>query len=72
MPDVSLQGSIARVFLVDRDEYEAYCDDEEYEFYGGFTDVSPVVRDVPYDDHWFLVVESNSHPITVEWSQVVD
>ena len=70
--EVKLRGSIARVCLMDRQEYEAYCEDEEYDFFGGFTDVSPVVCEVPYDDYWFLVVDSYSNPITVEVAQVVD
>jgi hypothetical protein len=36
------------------DEYQAYLDRGEYEYHGGFFDVSPIVLEVPYDD-WYLV-----------------
>ncbi|WP_235437655.1 DUF1883 domain-containing protein, partial [Micromonospora sp. RV43] len=42
----------ARVCLMDDDEYQAYVDGDEYEFFGGFYDLPPVVLEVPYDDHW--------------------
>ncbi|MET7426163.1 DUF1883 domain-containing protein [Dactylosporangium sp. NPDC005555] len=70
--EVTLRGSTARVMLMDRDEYQAYLDDEEYEYYGGFFDVSPVVLEVPYDARWYLVVDSNPRRISVEVEQVFD
>lgn len=68
--EVTLQGSTARVMLMDRDEYQAYLDGEEYEYFGGFFDFSPLVLEVPYDAHWYLVVDSNLHRISVEVEQV--
>lgn len=70
--EVSLRGSTARVCLMDIDNYQAYLDQDEYECYGGFFDVSPVLLGVPYDDHWYLVVDSNPRRITVEVNQVFD
>lgn len=40
--------------------------------HGGFYDVSPVVLEVPYDDYWYLVVDSNPRRIRAGVSQVFD
>ena len=40
--------------------------------YGGFYDLTPVVLEVPYDDHWWLVVDSNPDRIRVTVNQVFD
>jgi hypothetical protein len=37
---------------MDSDHYQAYLDDGEYEYYGGFYDVSPVVLEVPSLGVW--------------------
>src|SRR3954464_2066404 len=66
--EVSLRGSAARVCLMDIDEYQAYRD----EYHGGFCDVSPVILEVPYDDTWFLVVDSNHHRIRVKFTEIFD
>ncbi|MEV4118491.1 DUF1883 domain-containing protein [Micromonospora sp. NPDC049645] len=70
--EIELRGSTARVCLMDGDEYQAYLDDEEYEFFGGFYDLTPVILEVPYDDHWFLVVDSYPDRIRVTVNQVFD
>ena len=70
--EVELRGSTARVCLMDVEEYQAYLDGDEYEFHGGFFDVSPVVLEVPYDHHWYLVVDSNDRRITASVSQIFD
>jgi hypothetical protein len=70
--EVELRGSTARVCLMSSGDYDAYRDGDEYEYHGGFYDVSPVILDVPYDDYWYLVVDSNPRRITVELSQVFD
>jgi uncharacterized protein DUF1883 len=72
--EVKLRGSTARVCLMDSDHYQVYLDgeDEEYEYYGDFYDVSPVVLEVPYDGYWFLVVDSNPQRIKVEVGQIFD
>ena len=57
---------------MDIDHYQAYLDEDEYEYHGGFYNVSPVVLDVPYDDHWYLVVDSNDRRITVHVTQIFD
>lgn len=57
---------------MDIDHYQAYLDGDEYEYHGGFYDVSPVVLEVPYDDHWYLVVDSNGQRIKVEVSETFD
>jgi hypothetical protein len=70
--EVRLRGSAANVCLLDADHYQAYLDDDDYEYYGGFHDVSPVVLEVPYDDHWYLVVDGNERRITVKVTEIVD
>jgi hypothetical protein len=70
--EVSLRGSTARVCLMAADEYQAYLDGDGYEFYGGFWDVSPIVLEVPHDDYWYLVVDSNAGRVVVEFRQVFD
>lgn len=67
-----MRGSTARVCLMDVDDYQGYLDGDEYEFHGGFFDLSPVVLQVPYDDQWYLVVDSYPQRITVEVSQIFD
>ncbi|PZG55996.1 DUF1883 domain-containing protein [Spongiactinospora gelatinilytica] len=70
--EVELRGSAARVCLMDGDHYQAYLDGDQYRYHGGFYDVSPVVLEVPYDDYWYLVVDSNGRRIKVQVTQVVD
>lgn len=70
--EVGLRGSTARVCLLDVDHYQAYVDGGEYEYHGGFYDVSPVFLEVPYDDRWYLVVDSNDRRIKVEVTQLFD
>ncbi|MFI7676359.1 DUF1883 domain-containing protein [Actinophytocola sp. NPDC049390] len=70
--EVELRGSTARVCLMDVDHYQAYLDGDEYEYHGDFYDVSPVVLEVPYDDHWYLVVDSNPRRIRVQFTQIFD
>jgi hypothetical protein len=57
---------------MDGDEYQAYLDGDEYEYIGGFYDTTPVVLEVPYDDDWWLVVDSNPDHINVTVNQVFD
>jgi hypothetical protein len=57
---------------MDVDQYQAYLDGDEYEWFGGFYDVSPVVLEVPYDDHWYLVVDSNYRKIKVKVTEIFD
>ncbi|WP_327034867.1 DUF1883 domain-containing protein [Micromonospora ureilytica] len=68
--EIGLRGSTARVCLMDGDEYQAYVDGDEYEFFGGFYDLTPVVLEVPYDDHWWLIVDSNPDRIRITVNQV--
>lgn len=70
--EIELRGSSARVCLMSGGEYQAYLDGDEYEFHGGFFDASPVVLEVPHDDYWYLVVDSNPRRISVEFMQVFD
>jgi hypothetical protein len=55
---LELRGVRARVCLMDAENYQAYLDEEEYEYHGGFWESSPVRLDVPYDGFWYLVVDS--------------
>lgn len=68
--EVELRGSAARVCLMDSDHYQAYLDGDEYEYYGGFQDVGPVVLEVPYDDDWYLVIDGNDRRVEVQVAQV--
>jgi hypothetical protein len=70
--EMELRGSTARVCLIDADDYQAYLDGDGYEYYGGFYDVSPVVLEVPYDDYWYLVVDSYPRRIKVSYTEVFD
>ncbi|MFI5956402.1 DUF1883 domain-containing protein [Cryptosporangium sp. NPDC051539] len=70
--EVELRGSTARVCLMDSEEYQAYLDGDEYEFHGGFFDISPVVLEVPHDDYWYLVIDSNPARIKVQVAQIFD
>lgn len=40
---------------MDSDNYQAYLDGDEYEYHGGFWDVSPITLEVPYDDYWYWI-----------------
>lgn len=70
--EVSLRGSTARVCLMDVDHYQAYLDGDEYEYHGDFYNVSPITLEVPYDNNWYLVVDSNERRIKVEFTQIFD
>jgi hypothetical protein len=69
MFEVKMRGSSARVALMDADNYQAYCDNEAYTFYGDFTDTTPSYVQVPYDGYWYLVVDSYPGRIKVWVSQ---
>jgi hypothetical protein len=56
--ELELRGSTARVCLMDADNYQAYLDEDEYEFHGGFWESSPVGLEIPYDGYWYLVIDS--------------
>lgn len=64
--EVNLRGSTASVCLMDIGHYQAYVDGGEYEYHGGFYNVSPVVLEVPYDDRWYPVVDSNDRRIRIQ------
>ncbi|SEQ30433.1 DUF1883 domain-containing protein [Lentzea albida] len=70
--EVELRGSAARVCLMDVDHYQAYLDGGDYEYYGDFYNISPIVLEVPYDDRWYLVVDSNSGRVKVTFEQIFD
>ena len=70
--EVELRGSTARLCLMDAGSYQAHLDGDEYEFFGDFTAVSPVMREVPYDGYWYLVVDSDSCSVRASVSQVFD
>lgn len=57
---------------MDVNDYQAYLDGDEYEYYGGFFDVSPVVLEVPYDGYWYLVVDSKGRRVRVQFTEVFD
>ncbi len=70
--EVKMRGSSARLMLMDADNYQAYLDDEPYTFYGGYTDTTPAHLEIPYDGHWYLVLDSNQSRIKVWVKQVFD
>jgi hypothetical protein len=43
---------------MDAENYQAYLDEEEYEYHGGFWESRPVRLDVLYDGFWYLVIDS--------------
>lgn len=45
---------------------------DEYEYLGGFYDISPVALEVPYDDYGYIVVGGYPRRVTVEVSRVFD
>lgn len=64
--EVQLRGAEAFVRLLDADNYQDYLDGDEYTFFGGVWQVSPVGIEVPYDDHWYLVIDGYEGRITVK------
>lgn len=69
---MELRGSTARVCLMDSDEYQAYLDGDEYEYHGGFENVTPVDLEVPYDAYWHLVVDSYNDGISATMAETFD
>ncbi|MEU5869518.1 DUF1883 domain-containing protein [Nonomuraea sp. NPDC047529] len=66
------RGSTARVCLMDHEEYQAYLDEEAYPYHGGFFDYSPLTLQVPYDDYWYLIVDSYDRVKNVTVVQLFD
>lgn len=64
--EVELRGVEAFVRLLNADNYQDYLDGERYNYDGGVWETSPVVFDVPADDHWYVVVDSYEGRITVK------
>lgn len=48
---------------MDADNYQAYLDEDEYQWYGEFWETSPITLEIPYDGYWYLVVDSYSGKI---------
>ncbi|MGW4116904.1 DUF1883 domain-containing protein [Actinosynnema sp. NPDC004786] len=67
---IGLDGSTARVMLVDAGNFSRYRKGREYEFFGGFYDYSPVELEVPYRDRWYLVVDDNDHDVEVDFYEM--
>jgi hypothetical protein len=57
---------------MDTEEYQAYLDGDEYEYHGGFLDVSPIALEVPYDHDRSLVVDSYHSRIKVKYEEIFD
>jgi hypothetical protein len=70
--EVTLRGSAANVYLLDVDQYQAYLDEDEFTYYGGFYDFSPFILEVPYDDHWYLVLDGNERQAKIEFVEIGD
>ena len=70
--EIELRGSAANVCFLDAQEYQAYLDGDEYEYHGGYCDVSPVELEVPYTDHWYLIVDGYEGRIKVRYEEILD
>ena len=57
---------------MDSEEYQAYLDEEAYQYHGGFYDYSPITLQVPYDDYWYLIVDSYDRVKGVSVDQLFD
>ena len=55
--EISLRGTEANVTLMDSDNLAAFDAEEEFEYYGGHFDHSPIILEIPYDDYWHLVLD---------------
>lgn len=56
--EVELRGAAAFVRLLDIDNYQAYLDGDGFvDYHGEPWEVSPMVLEVPYDGHWYVVLD---------------
>jgi hypothetical protein len=65
--EVELRGAPAFVRLLDADNYQDYVDGEEFQYFGGVWELSPLMLEVPYDAHWFLVIDGNDEGKVSAW-----
>lgn len=57
---------------MDGEEYQSYLDQEASQYHGGFFDYSPLTLQVPYDDYWYLIVDSYDRVKNVTVVQLFD
>ena len=50
-------GSAANVKLLDDSNFDRYRRHQDYNFFGGYFDRSPVRLQIPHDGHWHVVVD---------------
>lgn len=63
--EVEISGVEAFVRLMDAANFQDYLDDGDCIYYGGVWQESPVGLDIPYDDHWYLVIDGHEGRIKV-------
>jgi hypothetical protein len=65
---VELRGPAAFVRLLNADNYQAYLDGDGFRDYHGYPwEASPMVLEVPYDDHWYVILDHYEGDL---WSRV--
>lgn len=55
----------ANVRLMDYSNFQKYQKGQEHRYYGGLAKVSPTRISVPYQGHWYLVIDLGGYPGTV-------
>lgn len=71
--EVELRGAEAFVRLVNADNYDALCAGEAFDYAAGCVwETSPVILDVPADDHWYVVIHGYEGPITLQAATIYD
>ena len=46
------------VMLLDYENYDKFCNDESYEYYGGYAKKSPSYIKIPHKGKWMVVVDN--------------
>lgn len=54
---VTLQGNVANVRLMDSTNYSSYRNGRSHHYYGGLVKRSPIVLMVPNNGHWYITID---------------
>lgn len=54
---VTLQGNVANVRLMDSSNYNSYRNGRQHHYYGGLAKHSPIVITVPRSGHWYVTID---------------
>ena len=70
LPDVanswkSSSNRRANVILLDEHNYSRYRAGLDFNYLGGYADLSPVVLQIPFSARWHLIVDAAGDPGTV-------